>query len=88
MTYFLADASGYRCDIASIGGLRTFSEWAPKVGPVREFLNRGVTEDPKALAKALVSLKAKDPAVESIRKALLKAACTADEILILSDGVG
>jgi hypothetical protein len=86
MGYYVADANGVLGDLASGGGLKAFSEWAPKHGPVRNFLRDGTTIRPVDLAAALEAEKADDPKVDATRRELAAFARRAEELLILSDG--
>ena len=86
MSYFLANEDGYVADFATNSGLAEFAEWAEKQGgPLADFIERGETEDPAALAGALAKLQTTGDN-ESIRKALLEAARNSVKILILTDG--
>jgi hypothetical protein len=86
MGYYVADANGVLGDLASGGGLKAFSEWAPSYGPIRNFLRDGTTIRPVDLAVALESEKADDPKVDATRRELAAFARRAEELLILSDG--
>jgi hypothetical protein len=86
MGLYVADANGYMGDIASLGGWRNFSEWAPADGPIAHFIRDGYAEEPEKLKAALEALKAERPGVESIRRELAAYAGRADAVLILSDG--
>jgi hypothetical protein len=86
MGYYVADANGYLGDIASGGGLRAFSEWAPMSGPVREFLRDGYSYGTDQLAQTLNEMKSDNPAVDSVRTELAGYARQAEVLLILSDG--
>ena len=86
MGFYVADAAGLMGSIASLGGWRNFREWAPKDGPVGEFLNEGVAYEPAKLAEALAAVSSDRPGTESIRRSLIAYAKRADEILILTDG--
>lgn len=86
MSYYLADANGYRADFATITGLKHFRGWAEQhAGPIRDFIHAGETDHPGKLADALDKVTALGDE-ESMRVALAKNARAADGVLLLSDG--
>lgn len=86
MSYYAADANGYLDDVASVGGMRDFRNWAKTQEPViRQFVERGSTEQITELADALEAAKA-EGSVASTRNNLVEQARKAQEVFILSDG--
>jgi len=86
MGYYLVDSNGYLDDFGSIGGLKTFREWAEKQSdPIRAFIEEGESDDPQSLADALdvVSTTGDN---ENMRATLAEAARGAEDVLILTDG--
>ena len=90
MSLYFADANDYLQDAASVGGWSAFSTWARRqdAKELRLFVRRGHTDRPDVLADEVSLLKAKDQGVEEVLRGLEKAARRADEILLVSDGVG
>ena len=86
MSYYVADAAGYLADIASIGGWQAFRAWSKTQEPaIRQFVERGMTEQPLALQIALQKAVSTRE-VQSIVNDLITQCGRAEEILILSDG--
>jgi hypothetical protein len=86
VSYYLYDSRGYVADGPSIMGWEDFVAWAP--ASVQPFIEAGHTTDLDALITALESMTTSDPNVDSTRVAILDAARQAEDVLILSDGMG
>ena len=89
MSYVARDVRGYLGDLASIGGWATFARWAR--GRRKRPALAALLREGWAPAAALVADLEAGPATgdaESTRRNLLALARRAEEILILSDGVG
>ena len=87
MSYFLADASGFREDFASIGGLNRFYHWAQtQASPIVDLATEGYTEDVDGLRAALAHAKV-TPEVQAQVTVLTQVAADADGLLIISDGM-
>lgn len=87
MSYYLYDAKGYLSDGPSIRGWEDFLKWGVGVVPIEEMAATGTTDDLEGLVQALESHRATG-SVEQTRLVMLKAALHAEDVLILSDGVG
>lgn len=89
MSYAAFDAAGYVGDVASLGGWATFVLWARRQRDrpaLVALLREGWAPAPGLVADLEAGPAAGD--AESTRKNLLALARKADEVLILSDGVG
>ena len=88
MSYYAADANGYVGDVASNGGWADFTAWARKQkdATLTQLADEGYADAP-ALLTALAAHKATGT-VEQTRLGLITLARKADEVLIISDGVG
>lgn len=88
MTYVLADENGYVVDFATGKGLAELSAWAnAHSGALARFLDAGITEQPADLAVSLRGVVTQGDTASMV-EALLVAAEEAQEVLILSDGLG
>jgi hypothetical protein len=86
VSYYVANQNGYLGDVASVGGLSLFREWAEHQDEqIRAFVENGLTEDPAGLSEALARATAEDPFVDGLRHQLSVWAESA-EVLIISDG--
>lgn len=91
MTYYVADADGYLTDIASTRGWHDFItavKATPACAHAAVFVRDGVVDDPRTLASELGGVKFADVSADSVRRGVVSAAKRAQEVLIISDGVG
>jgi hypothetical protein len=89
VSYCAYDANGYLGDLASNGGWATFVKWAQlQSGPVRALVEEGITDSPAELAAALTDGPAPPSDVEEVWVGLKEFAGRADEVLIVTDGLG
>ena len=88
MSYYAADANGYVGDVASNGGWADFTKWARTQNDptLTKLADEGWAEAP-ALLTALAAHKATGT-VDSTRLGLITLARKAEDILLVSDGVG
>lgn len=90
MSYIALDVNVYLGDVASLGGWAEFANWARTLAAGRPaleaLLDNGWAEAPGLIAD-LEAVTATGDA-ESTRLVLLALARKADEILIITDGVG
>jgi hypothetical protein len=83
------DANGYLGDVASGGGWAAFVRWARTQGPaVRAFVTEGSTDAPLDLAAELAAGPVMGGENEVVRVGVLTFAKQADEVLIVTDGLG
>jgi hypothetical protein len=90
MSYYLYDSRGFVADGPSIQGWEDFVRWVesePAVDHVDEFIETGSVENLSAFIDELSTTMALG-SVERTRRAILEAARKAEDILILSNGVG
>ena len=89
MSYCAYDANGYLGDLASDGGWATFVRWAERQsGPVRALVEEGFTDSPAELAAALTDGPVPPSDVEEVWVGLKDYASRANDVLIVTDGVG
>jgi hypothetical protein len=88
MSYYGADVNGYLGDAASNGGWADFTKWARAQGDpaLTKLADEGWAEAP-ALMAALAGHRATGT-VDLTRLGLLTLARKAEDILLVSDGVG
>lgn len=88
MSYTLYDSTGPLEEFASIGGYADFREWAlDHPGPLRRLAQRGYEHDLEALREALEAARTVPVAVFEQRSVLLKVLRSAEDVLIVSDGM-
>lgn len=89
MSYTAYDAKGYLGDLASNGGWATFVRWAERQsGPVLALVEEGFTDSPAELAAALTNGPAPSSDAEEVWVGVKDYATRADDVLIVTDGVG
>jgi hypothetical protein len=89
MSYIARDVNGYLGDVASLGGWATFVQWArtqPKLLMLAVLLRDGWA--PAAGLVADLSAGVAPGDADSTRKELLALAQRAEDVLIVTDGVG
>ena len=88
MPYSLYDGNGWLADGPSLLGWRQLRMWLLAGPEGRAFATAGVTEHPRGLAAEMARIETADPAVRATVVAVRRAAERAEDVLILSDGMG
>lgn len=86
MSYVLLDSNGYLAEGPSVQGLEDLATWAGSNTAVGEFIDEGFTQNLDALIASLENCGAQG-SVDVSRKALLDSAKSAEDVLIISDGI-